>query len=173
MLHDSLNVKATYLHVLSDALSSVAVIIGGIILSFVNVPWLDPLLTIGVAVYIGFEALPIISQTIKILMQSSPDLDYDKITTDLKAVAGVNDVHHVHAWMIDENHIIFSAHLNCDDLRLSEVEEIYSQVEKILREKYHICHITIQAECSRGRDENLFNTPVDEQHMINDKNTTK
>ena len=75
--------------------------------------------------------------------------------------------------MIDENHIIFSAHLNCDDLRLSEVEEIYSQVEKILREKYHICHITIQAECSRGRDENLFNTPVDEQHMINDKNTTK
>ena len=171
--HDSLNVKATYLHVLSDALSSVAVIIGGIILSFVNVSWLDPLLTIGVAIYIGFEALPIISQTIKILMQSSPDLDYDKITTDLKAVAGVNDVHHVHAWMIDENHIIFSAHLNCDDLHLSEVEEIYSQVEKILREKYHICHITIQAECSRGRDENLFNTPVDEQHMINDKNTTK
>ncbi|WP_301876568.1 cation diffusion facilitator family transporter [Limosilactobacillus oris] len=171
--YDSLNVKATYLHVLSDALSSVAVIIGGIILSFVNVSWLDPLLTIGVAIYIGFEALPIISQTIKILMQSSPDLDYDKITTDLKAVAGVNDVHHVHAWMIDENHIIFSAHLNCDDLRLSEVEEIYSQVEKILREKYHICHITIQAECSRGRDENLFNTPVDEQHMINDKNTTK
>lgn len=171
--YDSLNVKATYLHVLSDALSSVAVIIGGIILSFVNVSWLDPLLTIGVAIYIGFEALPIISQTIKILMQSSPDLDYDKITTDLKAVAGVNDVHHVHAWMIDENHIIFSAHLNCDDLHLSEVEEIYSQVEKILREKYHICHITIQAECSRGRDENLFNTPVDEQHMINDKNTTK
>lgn len=86
--HDSLNVKATYLHVLSDALSSVAVIIGELSSVLLTRSWLDPLLTIGVAVYIGFEALPIISQTIKILMQSSPDLDYDKITTDLKAVRG-------------------------------------------------------------------------------------
>lgn len=166
--HDSLNVKATYLHVLSDALSSVAVIIGGIILTFVNVPWLDPVLTIAVAIYIAYEALPIINQTIKILMQSAPNLDYDAIADDLKQVKGVDDVHHVHAWMIDEHHIIFSAHLNCDDLKLSQVEKIYRQVEKILRDKYGICHITLQAECTRGRNEELFNTPVDEQNMIRD-----
>lgn len=166
--HDSLNVKATYLHVLSDALSSVAVIIGGIILTFVNVPWLDPVLTIAVAIYIAYEALPIINQTIKILMQSAPNLDYDAIADDLKQVKGVDDVHHVHAWMIDEHHIIFSAHLNCDDLKLSQVEKIYRQVEKILRDKYGICHITLQAECTRGRNEELFNTPVDEQNMIKD-----
>lgn len=166
--HNSLNVKATYLHVLSDALSSVAVIIGGIILTFVNVPWLDPVLTIAVAIYIAYEALPIINQTIKILMQSAPNLDYDAIADDLKQVKGVDDVHHVHAWMIDEHHIIFSAHLNCDDLKLSQVEKIYRQVEKILRDKYGICHITLQAECTRGRNEELFNTPVDEQNMIKD-----
>ncbi|MGM9891154.1 cation diffusion facilitator family transporter [Limosilactobacillus sp.] len=166
--HDSLNVKATYLHVLSDALSSVAVIIGGIILTFINVPWLDPVLTIAVAIYIAYESLPIISQTIKILMQSSPDLDYDSIESDLTKIDGVDAVHHVHAWMIDEHHIIFSAHLNCDDLRLSQVEKIYRQVEKVLHEKYGICHITLQAECSRGRDEELFNTPVDKENMIND-----
>ena len=166
--HDSLNVQATYLHVLSDALSSVAVIIGGIILTFVNVPWLDPVLTIAVAIYIAYEALPIINQTIKILMQSAPNLDYDAIADDLKQVKGVDDVHHVHAWMIDEHHIIFSAHLNCDDLKLSQVEKIYRQVEKILRDKYGICHITLQAECTRGRNEELFNTPVDEQNMIRD-----
>ena len=166
--HDSLNVKATYLHVLSDALSSVAVIIGGIILTFVNVPWLDPVLTIAVAIYIAYEALPIINQTIKILMQSAPNLDYDAIADDLKQVKGVDDVHHVHAWMIDEHHIIFSAHLNCDDLKLSQVEKIYRQVEKILRDKYGICHITLQAECTRGRNEELFNTPVDEQNMFRD-----
>lgn len=166
--HNSLNVKATYLHVLSDALSSVAVIIGGIILTFVNVPWLDPVLTIAVAIYIAYEALPIINQTIKILMQSAPNLDYDAIANDLRQVKGVEDVHHVHAWMIDEHHIIFSAHLNCDDLKLSQVEKIYRQVEKILRNKYGICHITLQAECTRGRNEELFNTPVDEQNMIKD-----
>lgn len=164
--HESLNVKATYLHVLSDALSSVAIIIGGIILIFVNIPWLDPVLTIGVAIYIAYEAWPIIVQTVKILMQESPDLDYEAIIDDIKQVDGVEDVHHVHAWMIDEHRIIFSAHLNCQDLLLSQVEGIYRQVEEILREKYGICHITLQAECSRGRDEDLFNTPVDEEHII-------
>lgn len=164
---DSLNVKATYLHILSDALSSVAIIIGGIILTFVNIPWLDPALTIGVALYIVYEAWPIITQTIKILMQSSPDLDYDAIEHDLKQIDGVTAVHHVHAWMIDEHRIIFSAHLNCDDLPLSQVERIYSQVEKILHEKYNICHVTIQAEYHRGKDEELFNTPVDEKNVIN------
>ena len=164
--HDSLNVKATYLHVLSDALSSVAVIIGGLILTFVNVPWLDPALTIAVALYIAYESWPIIVQTIKILMQSSPDLDYDNIAKDIKQVPGVVDVHHVHAWMIDEHRIIFSAHLNCQDLPLSQVEGIYRQVEDILRHKYGICHITLQAECSRGKDEELFNTPVDEENVI-------
>lgn len=164
--HDSLNVKATYLHVLSDALSSFAIIIGGVILLFVNVPWLDPVLTIGVSLYIAYESWPIISQTVKILMQSSPDLDYDSIARDLKQVDGVEDVHHVHAWMIDEHRIIFSAHLNCKDLPLSQVEGIYRQVEDILRNKYGICHITLQAECSRGRDEELFNTPVDKENVI-------
>ncbi|WP_076459570.1 cation diffusion facilitator family transporter [Limosilactobacillus caccae] len=164
---DSLNVKATYLHVLSDALSSVAVIIGGIILTFINVPWLDPALTVGVALYIAYEACPIIIQTIKILMQSSPDLDYDAIEHDLKQIDGVNAVHHVHAWMIDEHRIIFSLHLNCEDMPLSQVENIYSQVEKTLHDKYGICHVTIQAEYHRGRDEELFNTPVDEENVIN------
>lgn len=166
--HDSLNVKATYLHVLSDALSSVAVIIGGIILTYVNIPWLDPVLTTGVAIYIAYEALPIINQTIRILMQSSPDLDYEAIENDLKQIDGIDAVHHVHAWMIDEHHIIFSAHLNCDDLRLSQVEKIYAQVEKVLHQKHGICHITLQAECSRGRNEEMFNTPVDEKNMIDD-----
>ena len=125
-------------------------------------------MAIAVAIYIAYEALPIINQTIKILMQSAPNLDYDAIADDLKQVKGVDDVHHVHAWMIDEHHIIFSAHLNCDDLKLSQVEKIYRQVEKILRDKYGICHITLQAECTRGRNEELFNTPVDEQNMIRD-----
>lgn len=164
---DSLNVKATYLHVLSDALSSVAVIIGGIILTFVNVPWLDPALTVGVALYIAYEAWPIITQTIRILMQSSPDLDYQAIEHDLKQIDGVIAIHHVHAWMIDEHRIIFSAHLNCEDLPLSQVERIYSEVEKILHDKYDICHVTIQAEYHRGRDEEMFNTPIDEKNVIN------
>lgn len=164
--HNNLNVKATYLHVLSDALSSFAVIIGGVILTFVNVSWLDPVLTIAVALYIAYEAWPVIQQTITILMESAPQLDYKGIEHDLVQIDGVTAVHHVHAWMIDEKRIIFSAHLNCHDMKLSDVEKIYSQVDQLLREKYGICHVTIQAEYHRGKDEDFFDTDVDEQHLI-------
>lgn len=171
--HDNLNVKATYLHILSDALSSVAIILGGLILTFVNVSWLDPLLTIAVAVYIAYEACPIIMQTLKILMQSAPNLDYEAIARDLKDLKGVNDVHHIHAWMIDEHRIIFSAHLNCDDLPLSQIEPIYGEVENLLHDKYGICHVTIQAECHRGSDEQLFSTPGDKKNMGSDASFKK
>lgn len=57
-------------------------------------------------------------------------------------------------------------HLNCHDMKLSDVEKIYSQVDKILREKYGICHVTIQAEYHRGKDEDFFDTVVDEEHLI-------
>ena len=163
--HHSLNVRATYLHVLSDALSSVAVILGGLVLTFVNLPWLDPVLTIAVALYIGYEAIPIIHQTLSILMQSAPRLDYDQIKQDLLGIDGVVNVHHVHAWSIDEHRIIFSAHLNCQDMLLSQVEEVYHQAEQILETKYGICHVTIQAECLRGQDEELFDTPPDRQSI--------
>lgn len=163
--HDSLNIKATYLHVLSDSLSSVAVIIGAIILMYVNVPWLDPLLTIVVAIYIAMEAWPIIKKTIEILMQSAPQLDYDAIKKDILGIDGVEGVHHVHAWSMDEHRVIFSAHINCRDMRISDCEQVYRQIEKLLTTKYNISHVTLQAECQRGRNEDLFDTNDDEIHL--------
>lgn len=162
---DSLNVKATYLHVLSDALASIAVMLGGLVLMFAYVPWLDPVLTIGVSLYVAKEAWPIIVQTTSILMQDSPQLDYPSIIRDVKKIDGVENVHHIHAWQIDEHRIVFSLHINCQDMSLSQCEQIYSQIEHILRSKYHISHVTIQAECSRGRDEEVFNTKDDQQNI--------
>ncbi len=157
----SLNIKATYLHVLSDSLSSVGVIIGALIVTIWHIDWVDPVLTIGVAVFICFEAWPIVKQTITILMQASPKLDYLAIQNDIVAIDDVISVHHIHAWMIDEHRIIFSAHINVLDLPISEVEPIYAEIELLLKEKYGIGHVTIQAEVARGLDEELFNTPGD------------
>ena len=75
----SLNIKATYLHILADGLSSIGVVITGIILIFWHVKWLDPVVSVLVALYIAYEALPIIQKTINILMQAAPDIDYDAI----------------------------------------------------------------------------------------------
>ncbi|KRM13399.1 CDF family cation diffusion facilitator [Paucilactobacillus suebicus DSM 5007 = KCTC 3549] len=158
---DSLNIKATYLHILSDALSSVGVIIGALFIWFTDISWIDPVITILVAIYICYETWPIIHQTLSILMQSSPELDYACIKKDIKQIDGITGVHHVHAWMIDEHRIIFSVHINLKDMKLSEVEPIYQRIETLLKNKYHICHITIQAEVERGIEETMFNTPAD------------
>lgn len=165
--HDSLNIKATYLHVLSDSLSSIAVMVAAGILMYVNIPWLDPLLTMAVAIYIAFEAWPIVKKTIGILMQSAPNLDYKAIQKDILSVKGVEGVHHIHAWSMDEHRIMFSAHINCEDMRISECEQVYRQIEHILQTKYHVSHVTLQAECQRGRNEDLFDTDDDEIHLCN------
>ncbi|WP_137597251.1 cation diffusion facilitator family transporter [Paucilactobacillus kaifaensis] len=159
--NSSLNIKATYLHILSDALSSIGVIIGGIVITLTKITWIDPLITVVVAIYICVKTWPIVHKTLSILMQSSPDLDYPAIKHDILNIDGVVSVHHVHAWMIDEQRIIFSAHINLHDIKLSEVEPIYLEIENLLHQKYNIGHVTIQAEVERGIDEELFNTPAD------------
>ncbi|GHP14629.1 cobalt transporter [Lentilactobacillus fungorum] len=152
----NLNMKATYLHILSDALSSIAIIIGGILIDLFNWTLVDPVVTILVAAYIIYEAIPIVRQTFRILMQGAPNIDYEAIKHDLLQLDGVFSVHHVHAWLIDENNIIFSAHVNMHDMKISQVQPIYLEITKILKNKYHICHVTIQAETTRGEDEDII-----------------
>ncbi|ETA74387.1 cation diffusion facilitator family transporter [Ligilactobacillus equi] len=154
----NLNIKATYLHILSDALSSLAVIGVGLVLTFIPADWLDPLLTILVSGYIIWEAWPIIKKTLIILMEAAPDLDYAAIKADILQIPNVTSIHHIHAWMIDEHDIIFSAHINLSNCQLSQAEVIYSQIERLLQTKYHISHTTIQAEYQRGLNEDLFDS---------------
>ncbi|KRN12141.1 cation diffusion facilitator family transporter [Fructilactobacillus fructivorans] len=152
----NLNMKATYLHLLSDSLSSFGIIFGGILISFFNWTIVDPIVTILVALYIMWESWPIIKKTVGILMGCAPNLNYAAIKKDLLKINGVTSVHHVHAMMVDENSIVFSAHVNMKDMPLSQVQLIYDQINKLLKGKYHIDHVTIQPEVDRGRHDDLF-----------------
>lgn len=159
--HDSkhnLNIRATYLHLLSDALASIGVIISAGLIFFFKANWIDPLMTLLVSGYIIYESLPIIRQTFIILMEGAPKIDFAAVEQDLLQIPAIKGVHHCHAWQIDENQIVVSLHLNLEDLPLSQTEKIYTQVEQILKTKYQIAHVTIQAECDRGKGEKLFLT---------------
>lgn len=152
----NLNIKATYLHILSDTLSSFGIIIGGILIQLYGWRIVDPLVTIMVAVYIMAETYPILKKTIMILMQGAPKIDYSDIQHDLMLLPGVTGVHHVHVWLEDENNIVFSAHLNMQDMRLSEAERIYAPIYQTLHDKYGIDHVTLQAEVERGKQKDFF-----------------
>ncbi|WP_261809749.1 cation diffusion facilitator family transporter [Levilactobacillus humaensis] len=160
----NLNIRATYLHLLSDALASVGVIVGAILITIWQISWVDPVITIIVAGYITCESWPIIKQTFRILMEAAPNLDYEAIAHDILQLPEVEGVHHIHAWLIDENNIVFSVHVNMDNLPLAKIEPTYRQIEKLLCHRYGINHVTVQAECRRGMGTDLIHKTNDWRH---------
>ena len=160
--HNNLNLKATYLHILSDAFASGGVILGALIIKIFHVVWADPLMTIVVSVYIAYKTIPIIIEATNILMEAGPRLDYRAVKATVLSVPGVVNIHHVHTWMIDEHQIMLTAHIALEDQELSEVEPIYQKIRKLLKDKYNIEHATLQAEVDRGKEYQIFTTNKDD-----------
>ena len=144
--HDNMNIKSSYLHLFSDAVSSVGVLLGGVAIKLWNIFWIDPLVTILIALYIVKETWHIIKKSIDILMQSSADLDYPKLKSDIEKIKDIINIHHVHTWLGDEKTIYFEAHVVLGNILISETQSIQLEIEKILKHHYKINHVTIQFE---------------------------
>jgi len=132
---------------LTDALSSVVVILGAIVMRFSNLNWLDPLLTILIAAYVIEEGFQILSKSINILMQSVPEVtDINTIVEELKKIEEIQDIHHVHVWSLDEKTVFFEGHINLkQDLPISKAMAVEENVKNLL-ENFGISHVTIQFE---------------------------
>ncbi|KRN99251.1 cation diffusion facilitator family transporter [Companilactobacillus kimchiensis] len=153
----NLNIKATFLHMLTDTLSSVGVFVASIFVILFNWNWVDPLITIVIAIWLLKEAYSVVSETINILMEASPKIDLDAVQDAILTVPEIVKVHHVHVWMIDENHIMLDAHINVKkNCNMKELDALYDQVDQLLNDKFNITHVTLQAECSRGLDNSLI-----------------
>ncbi|MHB8075195.1 cation diffusion facilitator family transporter [Desulfosporosinus fructosivorans] len=155
--HENLNIKSSYLHLLSDTVSSVGVVAGGIAIKIWGIVWIDPLITILISLYILKATWQVIIKTVDILMQSSPSLDYEAIKADIEGIDKVNNIHHVHCWMSNEKTIYFEAHIEMEDMPLSETESIYDKIEYYLKNQHDINHVTLQAEVDKCPDKNIFN----------------
>ncbi|WP_129044655.1 cation diffusion facilitator family transporter [Companilactobacillus metriopterae] len=154
---NNLNIRATFLHMLSDTLSSVGVVIASVFVTLFNWTWVDPVITIVIAIWLLKEAFDVIKESTNILMESSPEIDLEEVQSALLEIPEIVGIHHVHIWMIDENYCILDAHINVQkNLNLSELDEIYSRVGDLLKEKFNISHVTLQAECDRGLDKPLI-----------------
>lgn len=146
----NMNIKSSYLHLLSDAVSSFGVILGGVAIWTMGWYWIDPLLTLLISVYVLYESWKIVKESIHIIMMGAPaDIDILQIEKDIESIPNVNDLHHVHIWMLDDNQIHFEGHVKLDDMPLSATEPILNEIHRILEEKHGIHHITIQFECQK------------------------
>ncbi len=146
----SMNIRSAYLHLFTDALSSVAVLLGGLAIYFWKVYWLDPILTILIGLYILKESYHILVNAIHILMEGAPpDVPAEKIKETIESFDGVDDFHHLHLWMVGENDIHLEGHVNIRDMRVSESNELGRKIELKLKEKFNIRHVTLQFECNQ------------------------
>jgi len=145
----SLNVKGAFFHVLSDALTSVGVIIGGIVIVSTHFYLIDPILGCVIGIFILAGGWRLVSESVEILLESTPrDLDIDQIVGVLKnEIEGIKGVHDVHVWTITTGLRALSAHVLVEDKRVSQCEDISSKIKKILAERFSISHVTLEFEC--------------------------
>lgn len=147
-IHHSLNMRSAYLHLLSDTLSSVAVVIAGIIIYFYPFYFIDPLLTIIIALFILIHGYQVLKQSTLILMERVPaNIDIEEIKRKIETISEIESLHHIHVWQIDEKKYLFESHITLNkDMKLSEADEIRRKVEEILANDFNIHHPHLQLE---------------------------
>ena len=146
--HEDLNIRAAYIHLFSDFLSSIAVIIGALAILISKAYWIDPALTILIGVYVLKEGYKIIEESTHILMQHVPKgINLKEIQEQIEGIDGVKDIHHAHLWAVTERDIHFEAHINVSrDMPVSETCVLVEQVEDALKKQFAITHVTLQIE---------------------------
>lgn len=146
--HEDLNIRAAYVHLFSDFLSSIAVILGALTILISKANWIDPTLTILIGIYVLREGYKIIEESTHILMQHVPKgIDLKEIQARIEGIDGVKDIHHAHLWAVTERDLHFEAHINVSrDMPVSETCLLVKKVEKALKEHFAITHVTLQIE---------------------------
>ncbi len=159
-IRNNLNFRSAYLHLLSDTISSVVIVIGGIFIYYWKVSWIDPVLTIGIAAYVSWESYDILRTTLRIIMMAAPDnLSLEHIGKEISSIDGVRNVHHVHLWQMSETDIHFEAHVCVTDMYVSQTQPILETIENLLATKYNIHHVTIQFEFDKCTTVDLLHKP--------------
>jgi len=154
---NSINIRSSYMHLLSDSVSSVAVILGGIAISVWSAWWVDPFLTILIGLYIIKESYDILGEAIHVLMEGAPpDISLDAIKEEVEKFSEVEDIHHIHVWTVGDNDVHLEAHVNVNDMKVSESDQLRMKIEQLFESKFGIHHITLQFECNSCPENGLL-----------------
>ncbi len=149
----NMNMKSAYLHLLTDMMASVAVLIGGILMKFYQLYWVDSVLTFVIAVYLIWMGFDLLKDSTKVLMLFTPDsTPINKIVDEINKFESIKNVHHVHIWQLNEEEIHLEAHIDFnEDITLSQFDIILHKIENLVLHKYDINHVNIQPEF--GKDD--------------------
>jgi cobalt-zinc-cadmium efflux system protein len=147
----NMNMKSAYLHLFTDMLASVAVLIGGLLMKYYQLFWIDSLLTLLIALYLIIMSWDLLKKSYRVLMLFTPNsVQIKTIVNHINNIEGVVKLHHVHVWQLNEDEVHLEAHLQCtDDISLSKFDKILVEIERLLSDKFQINHVTIQPEYNK------------------------
>ncbi|HSF00049.1 MAG TPA: cation diffusion facilitator family transporter [Nitrososphaeraceae archaeon] len=142
---DNLNMEGAYLEVLKDALGSIAVIVSGIIIIFTEYYIVDPVISIGLAIFIWPRTWSLLKRSIHILMEGvPPNISYEQIKKSILEIKGVTGIFDLHIWKITSGFDALTAHVVIHDV--SKSQAILREIQSLLEKKFNIAHTTIQIE---------------------------
>jgi cobalt-zinc-cadmium efflux system protein len=147
---DSINVRSAFLHVFYDTISSIGVIIAGVIVFATQIYVVDPIIAFMISGLIVRGAVSILKESIHILLEGAPSgVNLQKIIAEIKNVNGVQDIHDLHVWTISSGLNACSGHIIVNDQTVSESARIIDEIGSILKTKFKISHTTIQIESEK------------------------
>jgi cobalt-zinc-cadmium efflux system protein len=149
----NLNMKSAYLHLLTDMMASIAVLIGGLMMKYFQVYWIDSVMTVLIAIYLMVMGIDLLKKATKMLMLFTPEhLNIEAIIKEVHAISGVKNMHHIHLWHLNEEELHFEAHVDCStNITISQFNVLSHKIEETLHDKFGITHVTIHPEY--GKDD--------------------
>lgn len=153
-----LNMRSALLHMVGDALASLAVLVAALIMLVApSVTWLDPTSALVVAAIIVYQAAGVFRGSIAVLLESTPpDLDLAQLTSTMASVPGVGEVHDLHVWSLSSEMRVLSAHMVLTGHpTLEEAQVVGERVKQVIAEPFAISHSTLELECERCNDDDV------------------
>lgn len=152
----NLNVRSAFWHALGDALASIGVIIGGIIILLTGWFLVDPIISVLIGFIIVLAAWRIFKEGLRVLLEATPlQVDVTKMINTLSRMTGIKGVHDIHVWSISPEIHAMSCHVLIDDLPMSQAADIRKRIEEVLRQ-FHIEHSALQMECQECSANDIF-----------------
>jgi cobalt-zinc-cadmium efflux system protein len=151
--HENLNVRSAFFHILADTMSSVGVIVGGIVIWFTGWYLVDSLIGVLIGGIVLRGAVDLVMESGEILLESTPrDVDLAQLRQEVQKIPGVEDLHDIHIWTIGSGMRALSAHVLTDNISTRESQEIACRVRAVMGEQFNITHTTLEMECETCGD---------------------
>ncbi|MFL0352847.1 cation diffusion facilitator family transporter [Xanthomarina sp. GH4-25] len=145
---NNINIRSAYLHLLTDMLASVAVLIGGLLMKYYLLFWVDSVLTFLIAMYLIIVGYDLLKTSTKMLMLFTPDhINIKEVVRIVNQLPKVKKLHHVHIWNLSDDELHLEAHLDLEEnITTQEFNILLVDIERVLHDTFNINHVTIQPE---------------------------